>query len=76
MQIVPNSAVVIQPYPYDEPSQWIVTQLISPAEYKLLVFLTGMVLLSLLCLILTFMYFKERRWQKKERESLLERIIW
>lgn len=67
--IIPNSQMIIIPYPPDDPSSWIAKLLVTPSK---LVLFTGVGLLGVCCfilLIILVLYLKEKREDKREKRQ-------
>lgn len=67
--IIPNSQMIIIPYPPDDPSSWSAKLLVTPSK---LVLFTGVGLLGVCCfilLIILVLYLKEKREDKREKRQ-------
>lgn len=69
MSIIPNSQVIVIPYPPNSPSSWTAKLLVTPSK---LVFLTGVGLLGIcvfIGLIILLLHLKEKREDQKEKRQ-------
>lgn len=66
-QIIPNSQMVVIPWPTDEPTKWKAQLFVTPSKLILMSVagLTG--LCGIITLIILGLYWKERQEDKKER---------
>lgn len=67
--IIPNSQVIVIPYPPDDPSSWTAKLLVTPSK---LVLFTGIGLLSIcffIFLIILLLHLKEKREDQKEKRQ-------
>ncbi|CAH3153719.1 unnamed protein product [Porites lobata] len=66
--IIPNSQVIVIPYPPDDPSSWTMKLLVTPSK---LVLLTGLSLLGIcvvIGIIILLLHLKEKREDQKEKQ--------
>ncbi|XP_041455284.1 T-cell immunomodulatory protein-like [Lytechinus variegatus] len=72
--VIPNSQLIVIPYPLDKPNDWITKILIIPGQSVLL---TGVVLIStcvVLALTAAFLHLKERKDDEKEKRQEAHRF--
>lgn len=66
-QIIPNSQIVIIPYPPDKPRYWTAKLFVTPSHLVLMTFAALIGTCVVICLIIAGLHWKERRQDKRER---------
>ena len=73
-QTIPNSAVVINPNPLNEPSQWRAYIYVTPSSAMLETGIVLSVVFALLAILVGLLHLKEKREDQKEKLVEMQRF--